>query len=167
MKKILVVMMVAMMLVWGVGVEKASAGTMNPVSFIFTSPSNVTTNIVTITGGCSLFVKFNSGTWSEINLANAPHFDFTLVYAGDTMWLGVGPANATAPGCVAGDVTIVGDTATVAFNVNTGCDAGCSATSFTFSCAGIETNNVPIPAAAWLLGSGLLGLIGVRRRSKK
>ena len=25
---------------------------------------------------------------------------------------------------------------------------------------------VPIPTAVWLLGSGLLGLIGIRRRSK-
>ena len=27
--------------------------------------------------------------------------------------------------------------------------------------------NVPVPAAVWLLGSGLLGLIGIRRRAKK
>ncbi|MCD6534458.1 MAG: VPLPA-CTERM sorting domain-containing protein, partial [Deltaproteobacteria bacterium] len=26
---------------------------------------------------------------------------------------------------------------------------------------------VPIPSAAWLLGSGLIGLIGIRRRRKK
>ena len=25
---------------------------------------------------------------------------------------------------------------------------------------------VPVPAAAWLLGSGLLGLVGLRRRSR-
>jgi hypothetical protein len=30
-----------------------------------------------------------------------------------------------------------------------------------------STNPVPIPAAVWLLGSGLMGLIGVRRRFKK
>jgi hypothetical protein len=29
------------------------------------------------------------------------------------------------------------------------------------------TQVVPIPAAAWLLGSGLLGLVGIRRRMKK
>jgi hypothetical protein len=26
-------------------------------------------------------------------------------------------------------------------------------------------NAVPVPAAVWLLGSGLLGLIGIRRRN--
>lgn len=30
-----------------------------------------------------------------------------------------------------------------------------------------EINQVPIPGAIWLLGSGLLGLIGLRRRAKK
>ena len=28
----------------------------------------------------------------------------------------------------------------------------------------VNTNPVPVPAAAWLLGSGLLGLIGVAQR---
>lgn len=32
---------------------------------------------------------------------------------------------------------------------------------------GVATSPVPVPAAAWLLGSGLLGLVGVARRSKK
>ncbi|NVN98839.1 MAG: VPLPA-CTERM sorting domain-containing protein [Geobacteraceae bacterium] len=30
----------------------------------------------------------------------------------------------------------------------------------------MEVTATPIPAAAWLLGSGLLGLVGVRRRKK-
>jgi hypothetical protein len=30
----------------------------------------------------------------------------------------------------------------------------------------IDVNSVPIPAAVWLFGSGLLGLIGVARRKK-
>ena len=32
---------------------------------------------------------------------------------------------------------------------------------------GTSTTNTPIPAAAWLLGSGLLGLVAIRRRMKK
>jgi len=31
----------------------------------------------------------------------------------------------------------------------------------------IEYTAVPIPAAAWLLGSGLIGLVAIRRKFKK
>lgn len=36
--------------------------------------------------------------------------------------------------------------------------------SLRFNDAGIPVNSVPVPAAAWLLGSGLVGLAGVARR---
>jgi hypothetical protein len=32
--------------------------------------------------------------------------------------------------------------------------------------ANIDVTPTPIPAAAWLLGSGLLGLVGIRRKQK-
>jgi len=32
---------------------------------------------------------------------------------------------------------------------------------------GIETSNVPAPAAVWLLGTGLVGLFGIRRKMRK
>jgi hypothetical protein len=36
-----------------------------------------------------------------------------------------------------------------------------------FAMNSLEMNQVPVPAAAWLLGSGLMGLIGLRRRFNK
>ncbi len=41
-----------------------------------------------------------------------------------------------------------------------------SASLSDFSIMSIETSSVPIPAAVWLLGSGLLGLVGLRRRRR-
>ncbi len=48
-------------------------------------------------------------------------------------------------------------------------DTGCSATGASAAtCGQISVTNpttaVPLPAAVWLLGSGLLGLVGVGRR---
>ncbi|BBO86541.1 hypothetical protein DSCO28_71070 [Desulfosarcina ovata subsp. sediminis] len=34
-----------------------------------------------------------------------------------------------------------------------------------FAMDNLETSTVPVPAAVWLLGSGLIGLIGIRRRT--
>lgn len=53
--------------------------------------------------------------------------------------------------------------------------SGCGATnasigdpfSFSSEISPASISSVPVPAAAWLFGSGLLGLIGVSRRSKK
>jgi hypothetical protein len=51
---------------------------------------------------------------------------------------------------------------------------GCNGGGFTFETAGDANidiiagrncSNVPVPGAVWLLGSGLLGLVGIRRRS--
>jgi len=37
---------------------------------------------------------------------------------------------------------------------------------YTLGLTGVETSIVPVPAAVWLFGSGLLGLIGIARRKK-
>jgi len=47
-------------------------------------------------------------------------------------------------------------------NGNNGNPSGLLVTGLTGS-----TSSVPLPAAVWLLGSGLLGLVGVRRKSSK
>ena len=45
--------------------------------------------------------------------------------------------------------------------INVFVDAGFSTGEF-----GVKVETVPIPAAVWLLGGGLLGLVGLRRRFK-
>jgi hypothetical protein len=51
----------------------------------------------------------------------------------------------------------VGIAATLRFNKETG--------TITLNASGEPTSCVPVPAAAWLLGSGVLGLLGLRRRN--
>ena len=71
-------------------------------------------------------------------------------------WTNFGAVNLTAGSDVSGGVT-------VEFTAICGADAGC------FSNLGIDNvsvSAVPVPAAVWLFGSGLLGLVGVARRKK-
>ena len=58
---------------------------------------------------------------------------------------------------------------TLQFNSTCGADPGCFA-DFSIDnvqiWADVDVSAVPVPAAVWLFGSGLLGLIGVARRKK-
>jgi hypothetical protein len=40
-------------------------------------------------------------------------------------------------------------------------------TTYSFTGSGVAINSVPVPAAAWLFGSGLIGLAGAARRKSK
>jgi hypothetical protein len=42
--------------------------------------------------------------------------------------------------------------------------SGDQTTGRAFFIDAVEARAVPVPAAAWLLGSGLLGLVGLRRK---
>jgi hypothetical protein len=50
--------------------------------------------------------------------------------------------------------------------LNTPATMPASVPSYTLPGSGFGQSAVPIPAAAWLFGSGLLGLIGIARRNK-
>lgn len=49
----------------------------------------------------------------------------------------------------------------------TGTVTGTKGGSYSFSLYAAPQQPVPVPAAAWLLGSGLIGLVGVARRRKQ
>ena len=71
------------------------------------------------------------------------------------------------------DILNTTDVANVAAHVVGGHIAGADiaglegSTSAAITNSAATANNVPIPAAAWLLGSGLLGMIAIRRRFRK
>lgn len=66
--------------------------------------------------------------------------------------------NTTLGPDVAGGVTLQ-------LKASCGAAASCLADIY-FDNAKMEVNAVPVPAAVWLFGSGLLGLVGVARRKK-
>ena len=107
------------------------------------------------------------GTWSSNGYYAAWDQGTLLLFAGDQTsygYLGLHAESAT-------DLLALGFIASN-FMSNPGsffCDSCGGGQNFTLSgdvdvIYGKECSNVPIPAAAWLFGSGLLGLLGVRRR---
>ena len=77
-------------------------------------------------------------------------------------------ANPTIPVTSDWDVTATGDTAVVTVNAATILATSSAFPGFQPQFSGTLTQvaAVPVPAAAWLMGSGLLGLVGVARRRR-
>ena len=75
-------------------------------------------------------------------------------------------ANPNIPVTSDWDVTATGSTAVVTVNAATILASSSAFPGFHPAFSGSLTQ-VPIPAAAWLMGSGLLGLVGVARRRRK
>lgn len=184
MKKILVVMALAMVLVWGVGVKGADAGLIQFFAYDTatagincTPDGKVKLDVFTNTGlfGLDLYYSVDGGAENPVNL--------TTTAAGE-----IGVINLTGASfpmlveLMLKDGTTTYYQGAMAFdNPTTACGFALSrgvsvvwtgigtfspfSMTVTTTCEGISA--VPIPAAAWLLGSGLFGLIGIRRRMKK
>ena len=85
-------------------------------------------------------------TWVTVNTLSGSQninlFDYTGVQSSGTEIYFIVQANE--------------EISSIVFHKATGANDG-------YAIDGITTSNTPIPAAAWLLGSGLLGLVGLRR----
>ena len=99
-----------------------------------------------------VFSEFSGGG------ATPTFFDFAL--NGDSsVWTSY-EYNTFAGGDVGGGITL-------ALKVGCGAVAGCTADVFFDNVSfQADVSAVPVPAAVWLFGSGLLGLVGVARRKK-
>lgn len=173
MKKFLMVMALAMMLVWGVGIQGASAGYMDPVAFYV-----VDDNTDPVGGDDSVTMSFSNfnigsatlqysldntaGSWTDVNGSfTVKASDWTKVY------MRLNYLTAAQPD-TSGDVTFDSPEGDLYNTVFIEWDQG---GSFLLSVGSADSDDnvapVPLPAAAWLLGSGLFGLIGIRRRMKR
>lgn len=132
--------------------ERVAAGLLTPnapvtVSFdLFGSVSGVGGVFIS-----ELFSEFaGPGATNEILSPNAVPTDTwqTITY------------NTTLGGIVDGGLSLL-------FKADCGASAGCAINAFIDNVV-IDTNTgvIPVPAAVWLFGSGLLGLIGVARRKR-
>ena len=75
-------------------------------------------------------------------------------------------ANPTIPVTSDWDVTATGNTALVSVNSAVILPTSSAFPGFQPTFSGSLTA-VPVPAAVWLMGSGLLGLVGVARRRRR
>ncbi len=116
-------------------------------------------------------LSFNIGTNGNINDAGTEINDFTSS-AGNGLFTGLPPMQG-APNTGADENGVVNKvTASYANFVNT--PSGFDLTSFDFNSASLYPNGiatvtisaVPVPAAAWFMASGLIGLVSYTRKNK-
>ncbi len=178
MKKILTVMALAIVLVWGFGVKGASATYMDPVSF-YVVDDDTGSNDDSVT--LSFAVNNSQGGTLQYSTDNVSWITVTGGTTGpiaasnwQQVWMRID--NGSGSYDTDGEVTFLGEeTNSGLYNsVNVIWDTiklpNFSVDVDIYNYVANDDDNVapvPIPAAAWLLGSGLFGLVGVRRRMKK
>jgi hypothetical protein len=123
-----------------------------------------------------LWYSLDGSSWTRLwNSGAVPNFGPLGNIAGDTLWLGAGGQGGTSPLQTSGGLSQISPT-----QINIEWDyfykeltspAGYvveirnMVTTLTVDGSGtINVDPVPIPAAAWLLGSGLVGMLGLCRK---
>lgn len=110
--------------------------------------------------GFGLFGAANFGGSNLNNPIAVNGLNYGITSAGDSMTTG----NAE----VTGNVPLINNSVVFTLSGATGYDVtNIKDVSFQYGTSLSDPNIVPIPAAAWLLGSGLIGLVAVRRRYTK
>ena len=119
---------------------------------------NITLDVTGRTGMAQFFnVSLGEQLWnqgSNFTSGNSNNGNFDL---NGTALAGDGSAVLVSSSNVANWGFFAGTPYTEVFSVNFACVSGCSVTP----------PAVPVPAAVWLFGSGLVGLAGIARRKKQ
>ena len=170
MKRIITVIVLALMMIWGVGVQKVDAGYMDPVTFFVvdddtgSNDDSVTLNFSYISwGSAQLQYSLDNSAWTDVMS------EVTVAASNwQQVWLRLDLASGYDTD---GDVTLLGleqnsglyNAVQVVWGMVPGQN---SYLNVSIGVANDDDNigAVPIPGAVWLLGSGLLGLVGIRRR---
>lgn len=141
------------------------------------------TSEATLGGGIDFFfddsiIAFQSFTFATTTLSLDPDFGrLPDVLSGELEGLafgnfaGIGTAGRvgtfTFEALTAGSMTLTADTTSDPLKGGAFIsDVTFSEQAMTFGNVTVAVNAVPVPAAVWLFGSGLLGLVGVARRAK-
>ena len=122
-----------------------------------------TASLVNVATGTNASVLANSA-------AGAGGWDPTNLFSNASNWYSNGPTNLVTglnTSAALFGVTAVGSNSTNLLTTSVLGDVELTANGLVFNSAGTGTTATPLPAAVWLLGSGLLGLAGVGRRKLK
>jgi hypothetical protein len=135
----------------------AGTAAMNPSTPFFGytwTAHNITLQAFNMTGGVEASMLFDWGVTTNITVTA----DFQLTPVGPGTF-SITTLDCGGPGGVCDG--IAGNA------MNNGPFSGFNATFGGLAyVTGVDNGQVPVPAAAWLLGSGMLGLVGVARRKK-